>query len=266
MPKLSTNVVRSNTVLSSTFLLDAEMSDAKSACHTQRLKDYLSADVRVDWLIEVQLLLLTFGTGIQDAISFPDFHCFASNQTGNSVILAVGLAGLGGGLFNIANVGISLALFIGGAFMTGQIAHKIGVRKRVWLIISHFLQTMMAFGAAIIAATHDVQKSGPWAQGAIALLAFSSGAQVASMRPLRIQEITTAMATAAWVDFVIDPEILALHNHPRDRRALFLAALIAGSFAGAYAHRAIGTSNTLILSAISKVLVTVTLLFNHEAV
>jgi hypothetical protein len=26
-------------------------------------------------------------TGIQDAISFPDYHCFASNQTGNTVFL-----------------------------------------------------------------------------------------------------------------------------------------------------------------------------------
>ncbi|KAK5400779.1 hypothetical protein LTR06_011271 [Exophiala xenobiotica] len=229
-------------------MTDAEVSDADPTSRTRRLKHYLSVDLRVDWLIEIQLLLLTFGTGVQDAISFPDFHCFASNQTGNTVILAVGLAGLGGDLFNIANVGISLALFIGGAIMTGQIANI----------------TVMAFGAAAIAASHDVQESGPWAQGAIALLAFSSGAQVASMRPLRVQEITTAMATAAWVDLVVDPKLFAIHNHSRDRRALFLAALVAGSFAGAYAHLPIGSSNTLILSAVSKLLVTVTLLFNRE--
>lgn len=239
-------------------------ADMSNAGPSSRVRRYLSADLRVDWLLEIQLLLLTFGTGIQDAISFPDFHCFASNQTGNTVILAVGLAGLGGDLFNVADVGISLALFIGGATITGQIANIVGVRKRVWLIFSHFCQTMMAFGAAIIAATQDVQVSGPWAQAAIALLAFSSGAQVASMRPLRIQEITTAMATAAWVDLVIDPNFLTIRNHSRDRRALFLAALVAGSFAGAYAHPAVGSSNTLILSAVSKALVTLTLLFNRE--
>ncbi|KAK5218860.1 hypothetical protein LTR96_011151 [Exophiala xenobiotica] len=246
-------------------MTDAEVSDADPTSRTRRLKHYLSVDLRVDWLIEIQLLLLTFGTGVQDAISFPDFHCFASNQTGNTVILAVGLAGLGGDLFDIANVGISLALFIGGAIMTGQIANIVGARRRAWLIFSHLLQTVMAFGAAAIAASHDVQESGPWAQSAIALLAFSSGAQVASMRPLRVQEITTAMATAAWVDLVVDPKLFAIHNHSRDRRALFLAALVAGSFAGAYAHFPIGSSNTLILSAVSKLLVTVTLLFNRNA-
>lgn len=44
------------------------------------IKTYLLAPLKVDWLIDFELLLLTFSTGIQDAISFPDFHCFASNQ------------------------------------------------------------------------------------------------------------------------------------------------------------------------------------------
>ena len=122
----------------------------------------------------------------------------------------------------------------------------------------------MAFGAAAVQAVYGVQKSGPSALGAMTLLAFSSGAQVASMRPLRIQEITTAMATAAWVDLVIDPKLLAIRNHPRDRRALFLAILVAGSFAGAFAHPVIGSSNTLIISAAGKLLVTISLLFNRS--
>lgn len=34
--------------------------------------------------------MLSFATGIQDAIAYPDFSCFASNQTGNTIILAIG--------------------------------------------------------------------------------------------------------------------------------------------------------------------------------
>ncbi|KAJ9634395.1 hypothetical protein H2204_006220 [Knufia peltigerae] len=229
-----------------------------------RLKRYLLSSIGVDWLIETQLLLLTFSTGMQDAISFPDFHCFASNQTGNSVILAVGLAGQGGDLFDIKNVGVSLAVFVSGALVTGQIARIVGPRLRVWLFVTHLMQTVMGFGAAILQATYGPNESGPSALGAISLLAFSSSAQVASMRPFRIQEITTAMATAAWVDLVIDPKLLAMNNHPRDRRALFLGILIAGSFAGAFAHRRIGSSNTLIIAAAIKLLVTVSLLANRS--
>jgi uncharacterized membrane protein YoaK (UPF0700 family) len=225
---------------------------------------YLSNSLRVDVLLELQLVLLTFSTGIQDAISYPDFHCFASNQTGNSVVLAVGLAGLGGDLFSMSNVGLSLGMFLAGAIVTGQVAHFFGPRKRGWLVFNHFLQTMMTFGAAIIQAKFHGAGTGPSAMGALTLLAFASGAQVASMRPFRIQEITTAMATAAWVDLVIDPQLLGQQNRPRDRRVSFLVALVAGSFAGAFMYVRIGASNALIVSGMGKLVVTGLLLFNRD--
>lgn len=240
------------------------MSNSEAPPFRSRLQKYFFSSLRVDYLIELQLLVLSFSTGIQDAISFPDFHCFASNQTGNSVVLAVGLAGQGGDLFSLPNVGLSLGMFISGAIITGQIANVVGPRRRAWLLLTHLMQTIMSFAAAVVQAFWPNQTFGPSALPAIALLAFSSGAQVASMRPLRIPEITTAMATAAWVDLVVDPKLLAVKNHSRDRRAMFLAALVVGSFAGAFMHISIGSSNALIVSAAGKLLVTVTLLFNRE--
>ena len=213
-------------------------------------------------MMEFELLLLTFGIGIQDAISFPDFHCFASNQTGNSVVLAVGLSGYSGDLFDIHNVGMSLGMFIAGALLTGQIANFVGTRRRIWLIVSHVLQALLVFGAAIMQYVYGVVTSGPTALGAVAMLAFSSGAQVASMRPFRIQEITTAMATAAWVDLVVDPGLFGLKNRSRNRRAAFLAVLVAGSFAGAFMRQRIGSPHALVVSGICKVLVFFAFLFN----
>lgn len=245
------------------FKQPPKMSGTNTKRNTN-LRTYLLESLRVDWLVELQLLLLTFSTGIQDAISFPDFHCFASNQTGNSVILAVGISGIGdSSLFDIRSVSISLGMFIAGALSTGQLAHAIGPQQRLWLFINHLIQTLMVVGAAIIQA-HNLRKLLLLDWIAIALLAFSSGAQVASMRPMRIQEITTAMATAAWVDLVIDKDLVVLKNHSRDRRALFLAALIVGSFAGAYMHVKIGSSNALFVSAAGKLLVTITLLLNRR--
>ena len=243
---------------------DEELSQVKSSPPAAKFQRYLVAPLRVDWLIEVQLLLLTFSTGIQDAISFPDFHCFASNQTGNSVVLAVGLAGMGGDLFNVPNIGTSLGSFIAGAIITGQMGNIVGPRRRAWLFLSNLSQTVMVFAAAAIQFSTGVRVSGGYALGAMTLLAFSSGAQVACMRPMRIPEITTAMATAAWVDLVVDPQLVAIHNHPRDRRALFLAALVAGSFAGAFMHRGIGSANALVISAVGKLVVTLSLLLNRE--
>lgn len=229
-----------------------------------KTRAYLAAPLRIDTLLELELLILTFSIGIQDAIAFPDFKCFASNQTGNTVVLAIGAAGLGGDQFDLRNIGISLSTFVAGATMTGQFANIIGPTRRGWLLASHLLQTLMVFAAAAIQSISNGQGIGPYAMGSIALLAFSSGAQVASMRPMRIQEITTAMATAAWVDFVIDPKFLAANNRPRNRRGLFLLILIAGSFVGAFMYREVGSANTLILSAALKLAVTLMLLLNPQ--
>lgn len=228
------------------------------------MRSCLAEPLRVDLFVELQLLLLTFSIGIQDAIAFPDFKCFASNQTGNTVVLAVGAAGVGRDQFSLPNIGISLATFIAGATITGQIANIVGATRRDWLLVTHLAQTIMVFGAAAVQGASGGQGTGSFAMGSIALLAFSSGAQVASMRPMRVQEITTAMATAAWVDFVIDPMLLSSNNRPRNRRALFLLTLIAGSFAGAFMYKAVGSANTLILSAAVKLLVTLTLLLNKQ--
>ena len=180
------------------------------------------------------------------------------------MVLAVGLADHHGQLFSLSNVGLSLGTFVAGAIITGQLANVVGPRCRAWLLLSHLLQTLMAFGAAAILAVSHIHGTSGSAMGALALLAFSSGAQVASMRPFKIQEITTAMATAAWVDLVIDPELLGSSNRSRNRRAGFLVALVAGSFAGAFMRTGIGSANALIVSASGKILVTFMLLFNRE--
>ncbi|KAL6918965.1 hypothetical protein FSHL1_002946 [Fusarium sambucinum] len=228
------------------------------------IRHYLTASLKVDFLLEVQLLLLTFSTGIQDAVSYPDFKCFASNQTGNSVVLAVGLAGHNNSVFNLSNVGLSLGMFLAGAIMTGQLANFVGQRGRMWLIISHLIQTLLTFVAAIIHPKYSQSGNSPSAMGSLSLLAFASGAQVASMRPFRIQEITTAMATAAWVDLVIDPSLLKIRNRSRDRRVGFLISLVLGSFAGAFMRTGVGSSNALYVAGAGKTLVTLLLFLNRE--
>lgn len=231
------------------------IEENRSSTMAQSIKQYLFAPLEANISTELQLLLLTFCTGIQDAISFPDFLCFASNQTGNTVVLAVGLTGFKGDFFHLSNVGLSLSAFLAGAIIAGQVGNAVGSRRRLWQLISNILQTIMAFGAGWVQFAKGSQQSGPWALAAIALLAFSSGAQVATARAFRMTEISTAMATAAWVDLVIDPQLLCLKNRSRTRRALFLLTLAAGSFAGAFMHTRIGSPLALTVSAIGKLLV-----------
>lgn len=212
--------------------------------------------------MEAQLLPLTFAIGIQDAISYPDFRCFASNQTGNTVVLAVALAGQVGELFDPANTGVSLAAFLAGAMSTGHLGNFVGKRRRAWQVAIAVAQTFMVAGSAWIQYVHGADQTGAWARSALALLAFASGSQVAAARAMKIPEITTAMATAAWVDLLIDEGLFARQNRSRNRRALFLATLVAGSFAGAYTRKAIGSPNAIMISAAVKMVVVVAMLIS----
>lgn len=229
-------------------------------------RHYVFSPIAVNTFAELELLLLTFNIGIQDAATFSDYRCFASNQTGNTVMLALAVTAQGGStadLFILANIAISLPMFLAGAFITGQLGnHVVGPRIRAWLIWTNFLQTMMVFCAAIIQIKVGRQSQGPAALGIISLLAFSSGSQVVLSRVFQVPEITTAMATAAWVDLLIDPKIWKIRNRPRNRRSFFLLSLFTGSLVGATLYYKVGSPTALILSASVKAVVTAMLFFN----
>ena len=230
------------------------------------LLKYLCSPIRVTLLAELELVILTFCTGMQDATTFPDFHCFTSNQTGNTVMLAmsVALPQLADHLFVTTNIGLSLGLFLAGGFLTGQLSHIIGPRCRLWLLLCSLFQTALIFGAAGLQYACGVSLEGPQASAVIILLAFASGSQVVLSRSLAMTEISTAMATAAWVDLVIDTNLGGVNNRSRNRRVAFLLALFAGSFAGAFMYRSVGSVSTLIVSAVGKLVVTVLFVFNES--
>lgn len=83
-------------------------------------------------------------------------------------------------------------------------------------------------------------------------------------RGVKITEITTAMATAAYIDVLVDPKLLARHNRSRNRRIIFLINLAGGSFAGAYIHKATTSAFALLISALIKLGVTAGFAFNRR--
>ncbi|KIX06401.1 uncharacterized protein Z518_04377 [Rhinocladiella mackenziei CBS 650.93] len=228
------------------------------------LKQHLTGHIRVNIFAEIELLILTFCTGIQDVTTFPDFHCFASNQTGNTVMLAMAvlLPEVTGELFVTENIGISLGFFLAAGWITGQLSHIIGPRSRLWIVFCNFFQAVLVFAAAAVQYSYGVELSGTTTMIVLALLAFAAGSQVVLSRSLSMTEISTAMATAAWVDLMIDKNLFAAQNRPRTRRASFLAVLIAGGFFGAYIYRSLGSASAICASGIGKMIVTLMFLFN----
>jgi uncharacterized membrane protein YoaK (UPF0700 family) len=155
-------------------------------------------------------------------------------------------------------------MFVLGGFIPGQLGNYVGPRKRWWLIFTSVFQTALVFAATAIqyAGPNTVQDTGPTALAVLSLLAFSSGAQVAMARGLQITEITTAMATAAYVDIFIDEKLFTKRNRRRNRRIAFLLSLFAGSFAGAFAYKAHGSAFALVVSGVGKAAVSISLMVN----
>ncbi|ERS97951.1 uncharacterized protein SPSK_03502 [Sporothrix schenckii 1099-18] len=240
-------------------------SPAESTGSEHAVWSHLMATVRPTLLAEIELILLTIFTGMQDAVSFPDYHCFASNQTGNTVflMLALVLPHLNGEMFFTANIGAALGFFLAGGWLTGQLSHIIGPRNRLWLIACNFWQSVLVFGAGAIQHVYGIDMVGSRTIAVISLLAFASGSQVVQSRSLAMTEISTAMATAAWVDLLIDPKLFVLSNRPRTRRVVFLFALVVGALLGAAIYRTVGSSVAILVSAGGKMLVAIMYLFNE---
>lgn len=225
-------------------------------------------------LLEFELLLLAIAIGIQDAISFPDFHCFASNQTGNTVLFAVGVllddrSDGEGPLFAISTIGVSLGFFSLGVFATGQTANHFNIgQTRGWLVLSSVLQTTLVFiaGGLQWRYTDRVGPDTTIGRILVGLLAFSSGSQVAVVRGLKVTDITTAMATAAYIDIFIDRKLFAKlsENRGRNRRVLFLLMLVVGSFIGAGVGAKTNLGLAVLVSAAIKTLVAFLFLINRE--
>jgi uncharacterized membrane protein YoaK (UPF0700 family) len=252
------------TMLADLDLLEAASNDRCPSPKPNTFLTYINESIRNDLYLELQLLVLAFATGIQDACTYPDYSCFASNQTGNTVLLAIGVSGLAAGTFEFRNIAISLSLFVAGGWVAGQTGNIVGTKRRSWLLFSSFIQTLMVWGAVIIQYCTPYERSGPYTFAVLALLAFSASAQVAMARGVEITEITTAMVTAAYIDLLIDPKLYKLHNRPRNRRIAFLIMLAGGSFAGAFMNKRLGSAFALLMSAAIKTVVLIGLLFNKS--
>lgn len=238
-------------------------SSSTTSAKRSKLWTYLNEEIREDLLLESELLLLTFATGIQDAASWPDYSCFASNQTGNMLFLVIGAAGMTKDSYSISNIGTSLSMFILGALVLGQLGNWIGVRKRLWLLISNVIQTGLVFLALAIQNMVPVKRDGFGAMAVVGLMAFSSGGQVGMARALKITEITTAAATAAIIDVCVDPSLVKIQNRLRNRRILFLILLTAGCFVGIYVQKALGSRIPFLLCGGLKAIVCFGFFFNR---
>jgi uncharacterized membrane protein YoaK (UPF0700 family) len=187
-------------------------------------------------LRDALLIALTVAMGSLDAISWIGLdRVYSVFQTGNMVILGLGLGGASGP--PVLRAGVSLAAFGLGALIASRIVlrrppRKLWPRQVTWVLISvtGVLVVYLALWLAV-----DGRPSSTTADWLIALGALAAGLQTGAMLRLGVRAVFTTAATATWTALMSDIATDLAHQRARDiaRLAMVVIGLVLGVAAGA---------------------------------
>ena len=178
------------------------------------------------------LLVLTFTTGLVDAVSYLGLgQVFTANMTGNIVFLGFGIAG-SGGLPVVAPL-VSLGAFLVGAGAGGVLAARFGDRHGQHVARALAIEVSVLGAATIVAAAVDVQPNAVSGDAVIALLALAMGVRNATVRRLAVPDLTTTVMTMTLTGLAADSPVAGGSGAGSLRRVAAVVAMLAGALAGA---------------------------------
>ncbi|MGO9750842.1 MAG: YoaK family protein [Solirubrobacteraceae bacterium] len=178
------------------------------------------------------LLVLTFTTGLVDAVSYLGLgHVFTANMTGNIVLLGFGLADIRG-LPVLAPL-VSLGSFLLGAVAGGLLAKRIGDRHRRHIAIALGIESGLIAIAAVLAATVAVGPNKLSGDIVIALLALAMGVRNATVRRVGVPDLTTTVLTLTLTGLAADSPLAGGSGTGSVRRIAAALAMLTGALSGA---------------------------------
>ena len=178
------------------------------------------------------LLVLTFTTGLVDAVSYLGLgRVFTANMTGNIVFLGFGIAG-SGGLPVIAPL-VSLGSFLVGAGGGGILAARMAERQPSHMARAISIEVVLIGGAAVLAAAINVQPSSLSGYLVIALLALAMGVRNATVRRLGVPDLTTTVLTMTLTGLAAESQPAGGSGKGSVRRVAAVLAMFTGALAGA---------------------------------
>lgn len=193
------------------------------------------ADVERPSPLPMLLLLLSLTTGLVDAVSVLGLgKVFTANMTGNVVFLGFALAGTPG--FVVAPFLVALATFMIGALVAGRVGKQMSRRPlRRWLLTAAVVEAGLLWGAAAIASRFEVTDQAPrWALYAIiAATAIAMGFRNATIRQLKVPDLTTTVLTLTITGIAADSSLAGGGNPNWARRIGSVAAILGGAALGA---------------------------------
>jgi uncharacterized membrane protein YoaK (UPF0700 family) len=182
------------------------------------------------------LLVLSVTTGLVDAASVLGLgRVFTANMTGNVVFLGFAASGAPG--FHAAPCIVGIAMFVVGAMLGGRaIRLHVGKTERRWLLVAGVVEAALLCAAALVALGYDFEALTPeWRMFAIiALTAVAMGFRNATIRQLKVADLTTTVLTMTLTGLGADSRAAGGANPNWARRigavvAIFLGAALGGA-------------------------------------
>lgn len=172
------------------------------------------------------LLLLTFATGLVDAVSVLCLgHVFVANMTGNVIFLGFWFVPHSG--VDLTAAVVAFGSFVGGAVVGGRFARHLGHDERRWLTVALGAEILMLVALSILAGTGVLDYHDNGKLVLIAGLAMTFGAQNATARQFGVPELTTTVLTATIVGIGADSR-LAGGSGARERLRYSVVATMVG--------------------------------------
>jgi uncharacterized membrane protein YoaK (UPF0700 family) len=180
----------------------------------------------------VCLLLLTFSTGIVDAISVLVLgHVFVANMTGNVIFLGFWFAPHT--VVDMTAALVAFVSFVTGAILGGRLARHLDSDVRRWLTVALGIEVLTLVTLSILSGTGVLDYHDNTKLILIAGLAVTFGVQAATARQFGIQELSTTVLTTTIVGIGFDSRLAGGSGHRERLRYGVVLTMCAGALVGA---------------------------------
>jgi uncharacterized membrane protein YoaK (UPF0700 family) len=198
------------------------------------------------------LLVLTFVTGLVDAISYLKLgHVFVANMTGNVVFLGLALADPRD--FSMAASILALATFLLGALAGGRLGSAMGQQRARLLAVAITVEIALVALALALSVALPLQAGQAPGDAVrtfalIAPLAVAMGLQNAVARRLAVPDLTTTVLTLTLTGLAADSTLAGGEGPRPARRLLATATMFLGAAVGAGIILQVGLAAGLMLA------------------
>ena len=180
----------------------------------------------------VCLLLLTFATGLVDAISVLVLgHVFVANMTGNIIFLGFWFAPHS--VVDMTAALVAFLSFITGAVTGGRLARHLDSDVARWLTVALGIEVVTLVTLSILGGTGVLNCYDNTKLVLIAGLALTFGIQAATARQFGVQELSTTVLTTTIVGIGFDSRLAGGSGHRERLRYSVVLTMCAGALVGA---------------------------------